>query len=178
LSDFKSDPQTVADLARLAASDPSYATTAASVTTLAQYDAPDISAILARALTEPSNNRVIASAALHGYAIVEKNGAIALEERYATYGAPQASRNAAIGALGSIGKGDEHVTAFLTSLLGDPNFRTNFALFRALGQRADPKAIPALERFAKTTEDVRLRQGAQAAVATIEAMTRRPTKRP
>lgn len=178
LSDFGGDPATISVLERLAASDPSYATTAASVTTLAQYDAPGIPAVLARALTEPSNNGVVASAALHGYAVVEKSGAIALEERYARYGAPQASRNAAIGALGTIGKGDARVTAFLTSLLGDPNFRTNFALFRALGEREDVKAIPALERFAKTTEDVRLRQGAQAAVATIEAMTRRPTKRP
>jgi aminopeptidase N len=178
LGDFSADPAAIASLKRLAASDPSYNTVAASLVSLAKVDASGISPILARALVQPSNNGVIASAALHGFAIVEKSGAIALEERYAKYGAPQTSRNAAIAALGTIGKTDAQVTTFLTSLLGDPNFRTNFALFRALGGRADPKAIPALERFAKMTEDVRLRQGAQAAVATIEAMTRRPTKRP
>ena len=153
-------------------------TVAESITTLAHFDAPGVAPILAHALAEPSSNGVIASAALRGYALVEKNRAIALEERYAKYGAPQASRNAAIAALGTIGKGDAHVTAYLTGLLGDPNFRTNFALFRALGQRADRRAIPPLERFARTTEDVRLRQGAQAAIAAIEAMRWKPTKRP
>jgi len=178
LADFSSDPATVATLKKLANGDPSYATVAESVTTLAHFDASGITPILARALDERSDNGEIASAALRGYALVEKSGAIALEERYAKYGAPQASRNAAIGSLGTIGKGDAHVTAYLAGLLGDPNLRTNFAIFRALGQRGDPKAIPPLERFAETTEDVRLRQGAQAAVAAIEAQTRKPTKRP
>jgi len=178
LGDFRRNVAVVSALKRRAAFDPSYNTVAASVVSLARLDAPGVDAILARALTEPSNNGVIASAALHGYSIVEKGGAIALEERYARYGAPQASRNAAIAALGSIARRDARVTAFLAGLLGDPNFRTNYAVFRALGGRADPKKNTALERLAKTTHYVRLRQGAQGAIAAIEATEKVATKRP
>ena len=178
LGDFQADPSSIAALKRLAASDPSYETVAASVVTLAKDDAPGIGPILATALSEPSNNGVIASAALRAYALVEKSGAIGLEEKYARYGAPLGSRNAAIVALGGIAKRDAAVTSFLTGLLGDPNLRTNFALFRALAARGDRAAVPALFRFAATTEDVRLQQGAQGTIAAIEATAKATTKRP
>jgi aminopeptidase N len=167
LGRFKSDPSTIADLKRLAAGDPSYATIASSVRTLADLKAPGVGPILARALVEPSNNGEIASAALLGYSEMERKGAIPLEERYAQYGAPLDSRAAAIRSLGRIGKGAPQVTTFLTGLLGDPSLFTNFSVLQALGAVGDPSALPAVERLAATTTDARLRQFALETVATI-----------
>ena len=175
LGSFSGDAATISGLKRLAASDPSYATVASAVRSLADFKEPGVQSVLAHALVEPSNDGVIASAALYGYAKVEGDGAIALEERYARYGAPLWSRGAAITALGRIGMRDPRVTAFLTGLLGDPNLRTNFTLLRALGRRADPTALPALGRLASTTEDDRLRQATRRTISSIEAR-RHPTK--
>jgi HEAT repeat protein len=169
LGEFLQDPLSIAALKVRAQSDQSYATIAASVRSLADLKAPGIEAVLARALDEESNNGVIRSSALDGYAKVERKGAIPLEERYARYGAPLDSRNAAIRALGRIGRGDGRVTSFLTGLLGDPNLRTNFAVLGALAKLGDEGAIPAVKRLAATTEDERLRQASLETVAAIEA---------
>ena len=169
LAAFRSDPRALAGLKSLAQGDPSYATIGASLRTLADLNAPGTKPMLARALQEPSGNGEIASAALYGYARIEKKGAVPLEERYARYGAPLDSRRAAIAALGRIGKGDRNVTAFLTGLLVDPNLRTNFQICRALSELADPSALPALRRVAATTEDQRMRDVAQETIGAIEA---------
>jgi HEAT repeat protein len=176
LGSFPSDPRTIAALQKLAAGDPSYATIASSVRSLADLKAPNLEPVLARALGEPSNNGEIASAGLYGYARMEKKGAIPLEERYARYGAPLDSRGAAIRALGRIGKGDPKVTAFLTALLGDPSLFTNFGILASLADLGDPAALPAVERLAATTTDDRLRQGALETVATIQAQVHKPKK--
>jgi aminopeptidase N len=177
LSDFPSDSAAIVTLKQLAASDPSYATIAGSVRTLADWHAPDVDPILAQALTEPSNNGIIAGAALLGYAEMEKAGAIPLEEKYARYGAPLDSRGTAIRALGRIGKGHPDVTTFLTGLLGDPSLFTNFTILQALGTVGDPAALPAVERLAVTTTDVRLQQFALATAKMIKAANQ-PGHRP
>jgi len=169
LGTFAADPVSIGALKARAASDPSYATVAASVRSLADLRAPGIRPVLARALHEPSNNGVIASSALYGYAKIERAGAIPLEERYARYGAPLDSRDAAIRALGRIGTGDGRVTSYLTALLGDPNLRTNFTILDALAKLGDERAVPAVKRLAATTEDQRLRRASLEAVAQIEA---------
>ena len=170
LGAFKTDPATVTELKRLAHDDPSYVTVASAVHSLSDLHAPGIEPVLSRALREPSNNGEIASAALYGYARVERKGAIPLEERFARYGAPLGSRDAAIRALGKIGKGNRRVTAFLTGLLGDPNLRTNFAILGALATLGDTSALPAVKRLATTTEDQRLRDASLGAIAAIEAL--------
>jgi len=174
LGAFARDPKTMKMLERLAATDPSYGTIAAAVQTLARWHAPDINRILRTALVEPSNNAVIASAALSGYATADGKAAIALEMRYARYGAPLGSRGAAIGALGRVGKGDPRVTAFLTGLLGDPDLVTNFTILRALTSLGDPGALGPIRRLAATTEDERLRDRALAAADALAAMAKSP----
>lgn len=166
---FKPDPLTVAALKARAASDPSYMTVAAAVESLSDLHAPGIQGVLARALDQPSNNAEIASAALYGYAKVERRNAIPLEERYARYGAPLDSRNAAIRALGRAGRGDPAVTGFLTGLLGDPNLRTNFVILASLTNLSDAAALPAVRHLEVTTEDERLRAAARETIASIEA---------
>ena len=174
LGQFPRDAQTVAALKRLASADPSYATIADSVRSLAQLGGPGVEPILATALAEPSNNGEIASAALAGYGILEKKQAIPIEERYARYGAPADSRRAAIRALGQIGKGDRAVTSFLTGLLGDPSLFNNFSILQSLGMLGDPSALPAVDRLAATTTDARLRQFA---LQTGKMIRRAPSER-
>lgn len=169
LAGFPADAAAVATMKTMAASDPSYATIAASVLTLARLHVDGIEPILASALNEPSNNGEISSAAMMGYAAVEKAGAIPLEERYARYGAPLDSRAAAIRSLGMIGKGDSTVTSFLTGLLGDPDLFTNFTVLGSLTQLGDKSALPAIERLAATTTDVRLQQAALGAASAIRS---------
>ncbi|HEY5095870.1 MAG TPA: M1 family metallopeptidase [Candidatus Eremiobacteraceae bacterium] len=167
LADFPADAQATKKLQDIAAHDESYRAIAAAVQTLAHWHAPGIERLLARALVEPSNNAEIASAALSGYAIVQGNAAIPLERSYARYGAPLDSRGAAILALGSIGKGDPQVTAFLGGLLGDPDLVTNFTILRALTSLDDPAALKPIRDLAGSTEDERLRDRALAAADAI-----------
>jgi HEAT repeat protein len=174
LGKYPSTSSTLKTLQRLAATDRSYSTIAAAIQTLAKWHAPDIDRVLGTALVEPSNNAVIASAALGGYATADGRAAIPLELRYARYGAPLDSRGAAIGALGRAGKGDPRVTTFLTGLLGDPDLVTNFAILRALTSLGDPGAIGAIRRLAATTEDERLRDRALAAADALAAMAKPP----
>lgn len=169
LSNFNADAATIAALNAHAATDPSYATVASSVRSLADLKAPGLEPVLARALTEPSNRAAIASAALYGYGKLEGKKAIPLEERYARYGAPLDSRPGAIRNLGKIGKGDHAVTSFLTGLLGDPDLFTNITVLESLAALGDTSALPAIKRVSATTEDDRLREVSREVVADIEA---------
>ncbi|HXW77756.1 MAG TPA: HEAT repeat domain-containing protein, partial [Candidatus Eremiobacteraceae bacterium] len=152
-----------------AAGDPSYATIAACIRTLADWKAPDLNALLAGALGEPSTNGVIASAALFAYSVRDGAAAIPLETGFARYGAPLDSRGAAIDALSRIGAGHPAVTKFLESLIGDPDFRTNLAVLHGLSRLGDPSAIPALLRYAQTEQDDRLKSVALDAAAALRA---------
>ncbi|HKW44481.1 MAG TPA: M1 family aminopeptidase [Candidatus Eremiobacteraceae bacterium] len=169
LSTFAPSQTATATLQRIAASDPSYMTVASAVETLADWHAPGIDRLLARALEEPSDHAEIASAALRGYATVEGKTAIALERRYARYGAPLDSRAAAIATLGHIGRGAPEVTDFLAGLLGDPDLVTNFTILRALTMLGDPRAIAPIRKLAAATEDERLRDRALTAADAIAA---------
>jgi aminopeptidase N len=170
LAAYPPDAAATATLFERAERDPSYATIAAAVQTLAHWRVRGVHALLAHALVEQSNRGEIASAALAGYAIVDGKKATPLEERYARYGAPLDSRGAAIAALGDTGKGDAHVTAFLAGLLGDPDLVTNFTILRALTSLGDPRALVAIRNLAATTEDERLRDRAITAADAIANM--------
>ncbi len=171
---YPSNPARLKTLLRLAAADRSYSTIAAAIQTVAKWHAPAVDRVLGKALVEPSNNAVIASAALSGFATADGKAAIPLELRYARYGAPLDSRGAAIGALGRVGKGNPRVTEFLAGLLGDPDLVTNFAILRALTSLGDPGALGAIRRLAATTEDERLRDRALAAADALAAMAKSP----
>ncbi len=147
---FGVDIESIAALNLHASYDPSYAVIANSVTSLAALKAPGVESVLARALGQASDKGVIAAAALEGYAKLRGADAIGLEEQYARYGAPLDTRDAAVSALGEIGKGHPQVTQFVCGLLGDPNARTNRTVLRVIADLRDSAAVPCLQRYAQS----------------------------
>jgi HEAT repeat protein len=147
---FTADISSIAALNLHASYDPSYAVIANSVLSLAALKAPGADAVLAKALGQASDRGVIASAALEGYAKLKGADAIALEEQYARYGAPLDTRDAAVSALGEIGKGHGQVIPFLCGLLGDPNPRVGRTTLRVISDLHDRAAVPCLQRYAQT----------------------------
>lgn len=175
---FGSDISSVAALNLHASYDPSYAVIANSVESLATSKAAGADAVLAKALQQTSDKGVIAAAALRGYAKLKGADVIPLEEQYARYGAPLDTRDAAITALGEIGKGHAQVTQFLGSLLGDPNARTNRMIVSALADLGDRAGIPYLQRYAQSAKTSFQHRAALEAIAVIEGKAPRAPRNP
>jgi len=64
-------------------------------------------------------------------------------------GKPIDVRTAAIGSLGTVGKGNKDVTQALVSYLDEPRISKYVTVF-AIGRHGDPDAIPALENLLKS----------------------------
>jgi HEAT repeat protein len=175
LGAFGPDLSSIAALNLHASYDASYAVIAKSVQSLGAMKAPGAQNVLARALKQPSDRGVIASGALEGYAKLQGSAAIPLEERYAIYGAPPDTRDAAITALGELSHGHPEVFKFLGGLFGDPNPRINRRLVMVLSATHDFAAIPYLQHYADSLPYADRRRVVQQSI--VELRTAPPQSR-
>ena len=148
LGNFKSDASLGLQLAKIATDDPAYRVRNAAMQSLAQLKAANAFDVLGAALQTESPDNTTQRAALRAFGTLGDDRAVPLLLAWSAPGKPTDLRQAAIGSLGPVGRGNKDVTRALTSYLDEPRI-SKYADVFALGRHGDADAIPALENLLK-----------------------------
>ena len=117
---------------------------------LAQDKASGTASLLEKAISVPSPDDVIRSAALRAMGTLADSSVVPTLLEWSAPGRPSSLRGIAIGALGRVDIQNHDITARLVSYLNEPSFDIRFASIFSLGRRGDPTAIEPLEALLKT----------------------------
>jgi aminopeptidase N len=129
--------------------DPSYFAIAEAARALGQSTAPRAYETLIALLDQDSWQDTIREGAMRGLAALKDPRALDVALKYAAPGHHAGVRGPAFELLGEFGKGNDRALEVLTAALKEPSRQILFSAVQALGTLADPRAIPALEEFAK-----------------------------
>ena len=149
LGNFKTDASLGAQLGKIATEDAAYRVRNAAMQSLAQLKAANAFDVLNAAVQMDSPDNTTQRAALRAFGTLGDDRAVPILLAWAALGKPNDLRQAAIGSLGPVGRGNKDVTRALVSYLDEPRI-SKFAVVFALGRHGDPDAIPVLENFLKS----------------------------
>lgn len=162
--------EAVPALLRALGDDASYYARGEAAKALGQIGGDGVYDPLVGALTQESHNDIVRSKAFEGLAELGDKRAIVVAAKWSAYGRPPKAREAAIKALGKLGKGDAKVRLELETLLAaDPYIWARQSAIKALKTLGDAAAIPALEKAARNELDGRLRREARRSADALRA---------
>jgi len=113
---------------------------------------------------------------MRGFAELGDERAIPLVLSWTEYGKPPFAREAAIRALGKLGRANAKVRERLIDLLYDKNFYARLSAVSALQELHEPEAIDVLNRLASQDVDGRLKSAAAKAVRSIADYLEKPAE--
>ena len=151
LGAFK-DPKLADLFVKMINSDPSYFAIAEAAKALGQSGSPKAYDVLADAMKLESWQGTIRAGVLEGFAALRDPRALDVALKYASPANPTNLRAAAFHMLGEVGKGNDRALEALMSALKEKSLSVRFAAVQALGQLGDPRAVPALEELAKSSD--------------------------
>jgi aminopeptidase N len=130
----------------------------------------DAYAVLTAGLATQSFRQVVAMGAIQGFGNLGDARAIPVVKRWASYGAEEAARPAAIASLAKLAKKNPAAAqSFLESLVQtDPYFRARSAAAQALGTLGQASSIPVLEAVENGDSEPGVQNAAWDAVADIK----------
>jgi len=149
LGNFKTDASLGAQLGKIATEDAAYRVRNAAMQSLAQLKAANAFDVLNAAVQMDSPDNTTRRAALRAFGTLGDDRAVPTLLAWSALGKPNDLRQAAIGSLGPVGRGNKDVTRALVSYLDEPRI-SKYAVVFALGRHGDPDAIPVLENFLKS----------------------------
>jgi aminopeptidase N len=119
-----------------------------------------------RSLGKNSQNDVIRASAFEGLGQLRDERGVQLGVEWSRYGRPAHVRGAAAAALGQLGQvvpenQKDEIVDHLVTLVRDPWLRTQVSSINALGELKATKALPDLDRAAKTALDDRVVRSAR-----------------
>jgi aminopeptidase N len=164
LGEFQRDAAAAAALESVVAAEPKTYVVAAALKSLGRMHAESAFERLKAALGRESHAETLRRAALKGLADLgpEASGrGYALAKEWSRYGRPPRAREAAIEALGKLGRGRDDALPYLVSLLNDPYIWARRSALSALGELGDSRVLPKLEAFAATEIERRLQREAE-----------------
>ena len=164
LGEFAGDATAAAALDGVVRAEPKTYVVAAALKSLGKMQAPKAFDTLRGALGRNSHRDAIRQHALKGLAELGDARGLALALEWSRYGRPPRVREAAIEALGKLGRGNDEVFRFLTSLLADPYVWARRSALTALGELGDFRALPTLEAFAANELERRLQREAEISI--------------
>ena len=147
LGNFKTDASLGGQLGKIAVDDPAFRVRNSAMLALAQLKAANAFDVLSAAMQMDSPDNTTRRAALRAFGTLGDDRAVPVLLAWSAAGKPMELRQAAVGSLGSVGKGNKDVTRALVSYLDEP-WLSKYAVVFALGRHGDPDAIPALEKLA------------------------------
>jgi|HubBroStandDraft_6_1064221.scaffolds.fasta_scaffold00527_4 aminopeptidase N len=147
LGNFKTDASLGGQLGKIAVDDPAYRVRNSAMLALAQLKAANAFEVLSAAMQMDSPDNTTRRAALRAFGSLGDDRAVPILLDWSAAGKPMELRQAAVGSLGPVGKGNKDVTRALVSYL-DERWLSKYAVVFALGRHGDPDAIPALEKLA------------------------------
>jgi aminopeptidase N len=172
---FPRHPELVARLRGSLERDESYAARAAAAASLGKFQdrRDEVVPVLVKALAQPSHREQVRAAAIKALADLDARETWDEAVRLARYGAPAESRKDALLALAQLAakrqdpKFTDKTRAVLESYLADPDYLLRNSAHGALAALADPAAIPALEKSARSAADAEQRESAEKAIREI-----------
>jgi aminopeptidase N len=148
LGNFKDDSAAAEKLEAIARENSSYRARAAALQSLGKLKSPN-TAVLTAAVAADSPDDILRNAALRSFGALDDPKAVPVLREWAAPGKSIESRNAAIFSLARLQKDNKEITAQIASYLNEPHFTVRMAAIRALGNRGDVSAVPALENLLK-----------------------------
>jgi aminopeptidase N len=145
LGSFEDDANVAEKLKAVAKKDGSYRAQAAALQAIGRRKPAGAYEILTAAVNEDSPDGHLRNAALRALGSLGDDKAVPLLREWAMAGKEFNSREAAIGSLARLEKGDKEITQLIAGYLNEPHFPIRTAAIFALGTRGDPSAVPALE---------------------------------
>ncbi|MFQ5696164.1 MAG: HEAT repeat domain-containing protein, partial [Terriglobia bacterium] len=167
LGEFLDDAPAARALQMVLTEEPKSYVVAAAAKSLGKIGAPGAFERLQEALRRDSHREVIRRGALEGFADLGDARAVPLALRWSRYGRPPRAREAAIKALGELGRGNDRVYNHLLTLLHDPYVWARKSALWALGELEDRRAVPALKAAAANEIERRLQREAEIALQKI-----------
>lgn len=152
LGNFKDEPSVAARLDALAREDASYRARASALESLGHLKTPTAFSTLTSAVNEDSPDGFLRRAALRGFGYLGDDRAVPTLRDWAAPGKPTNARDAAIGSLARLDKGNKDITRQIASYLSESHFEVRIAAIMALGERGDSSAIAALESTLKSPD--------------------------
>ncbi|MBI4467482.1 MAG: HEAT repeat domain-containing protein [Acidobacteria bacterium] len=164
LGEFAGDATAASTLEKTMASEPKTYVVAAAAKALGKTRSERAFERLRAALSRESHRDVIRQKAFEGFAELGDPRAVPLLVEWASYGRPPRAREAAIEALGKLGRGNDDVLRRLLALVNDPYIWARRSALKALGELGDERAIPVLEDVAAHELERRLSREAEVAL--------------
>lgn len=152
LGKFKENAEVVATVESIAKEDSSYRARAAALKAIGRLKTPNALETLTAAVNGESPDGFLRNAALQALGPLGDEKAVPLLREWAAPGKEISSRQAAIGSLASLQKGNKEITTQIASYLTEPHFQIRIGAIYALGGRGDASAIPALEALLKSND--------------------------
>jgi aminopeptidase N len=149
LGNFKDDPAVPSTLEAIARDDKSYRARADALLGIGRLKLANGLPILRAAITAESPDSILRNSALRALGSLGDDKAVGLAREWSLPGKDMDSREAAIASLARLDKDNKDITKLLESYLIEPHFPVRLAAIRALGNRGDASAIPALESLLK-----------------------------
>jgi aminopeptidase N len=145
LGNIKDDPKIVAQLLTLSRDDASYRSRATALQSLGRLKAVNALPVLTDAVKVDSPDDFLRNAALRSLGYLGDDRGVPMLREWSAPGKAIETREAAIASLGRLQKGNKEITAQIASYLTEPHYPIRYAAIRALGNRGDTSAIPALQ---------------------------------
>jgi aminopeptidase N len=149
LGNIKDEPKVTAKLLAVAREDSSYRARASALQSIGKLKEPDAFPVLAAAVSTDSPDDFLRNAALRSLGYLGDAKGVALLREWSAPGKDIETREAAIASLAHMEKGNKEITAQIASYLTEPHYPIRYAAMRALGNRGDASALPALQALLK-----------------------------
>ncbi|HEX8871946.1 MAG TPA: M1 family aminopeptidase [Candidatus Acidoferrum sp.] len=152
LGNFKDNTEVTSKLSAIAGGDSSFRARAAALQAIGKVKPAGSYETLTAAVKGDSPDSILRNAALRALGGLGDDRAVPLLREWALPGKALDSRQAAIGSLARLDKGNKEITTQIASYLTEPHFPVRMSAIFALGTRGDASAIPALEALLKSND--------------------------
>ena len=152
LGNFKDNPAVAAKLESIADIDAFFRSRATALQALARLKTPTAFATLNTAVASDSPDSILRDAALRAFGSLGDDKAVPVLLDWSAPGKTLTSRSAAIFSLARLQKDNKEITTRIASYLPERHYSVRQAAIRALGERGDDSAIPALEALLKSDD--------------------------
>ena len=149
LGSIKDDAEVVEKLSVIARDDTSYRARANALQSLGKLKVANAFPVLTEAVSGDSPDDFLRNAALRSLGYLGDDRGVPVLREWSAPGKDIDTREAAIASLARLEKGKKEITAQIASYLTESHYPIRYAALRALGNRGDAAAIPALQALLK-----------------------------
>ena len=149
LGSIKDQAKVADNLALIAREDASYRARANALQSLGKLKAASAFPVLTQAVSADSPDNFLRNAALRSLGYLGDDRGVPLLREWSAPGKDIETREAAIASLARLEKGNKEITGVIAGYLTEAHYPIRYSAIRALGNRGDASAVPALQALLK-----------------------------